>query len=118
MRVSTAITLAVALALAAPVASRAAQEADLTQEQQQKLEALSPDVRQQVMDRLSPDETIDGVLETLIVNNVSAKYPGAEEYVPNIAEKNVDVVFKDERWLVNVDPATLEVIDAKKMETQ
>lgn len=118
MRTSTAITLALALATAAPLASHAAQESDLSEQQLQKLEALSPDVRQEVMDRLSPDETIDGVLETMIVNNVSAKYPGAEEYVPNIAEKNVDVVFKDERWLVNVDPATLEVIDAKKMETQ
>lgn len=118
MRTSTAITLALALALAAPVASHAAQEADLTQQQIQQLEKLSPEVRQQVIERLSPDETIDGILEVMIINSVSARYPGAEQYVPNIAEKNVDVVFKDERWLVNIDPSTLKIIDAQKVEAQ
>lgn len=118
MRTSTPLALAVALALAAPLASHAAQESELTQQQRQKLEALSPDVRQKVIDRLGPEQTIDGILETMIVNIVSARHPGAEQYVPNVAKMNVDVIFKNERWLVTIDPSTLQIAEERRMETQ
>lgn len=118
MRTSTPLALVVGLALAAPLTSHAAQEADLTQEQRQKLEALSPDLRQEVIGRLGPEQTIDGILETMILNSVSAKHSGAERYVPNVAEMNVDVIFKNERWLVTIDPSTLQIADEQKIETQ
>lgn len=118
MRVFTPLALTTALALVAPVSSYAAQHSDLTQEQRQKLETLSPDIRQDVIDRLGPEQTIDGVLETMILNSVSAKHPGAQRYVPNITESNVEVVFEDERWLVNIDPLTLAVRNARKIDSQ
>lgn len=130
---STALALTLAFPILAPSTAAAEQhqaqaqsgssesggqsgeQMELTQEQQDMLDGLSPEVRQQVVDRLGPEQTVEGILETMIINAVSDRYPGAEDYVPDIANKNVEVVFKDERLLVNVDPQTLEVVDAEKM---
>lgn len=89
--------------------------AELSAEDQAMLDGLSPDVRQQVIDRLGPEQTVTGILETMIINAVAERYPGAEDYVPDIKNKNVKVVFKDEQLLVNIDPATMQVTDSEKM---
>lgn len=69
MRLLLSVALAFGLLL-----SGAVHAAEMSAEEQQILDNLSPELRQDVMDRMGPDQTVTGILRTTLLNNLSQEF--------------------------------------------
>ena len=67
MRTFTLFCSALVLAALAATPANA-----VTRAEQARLQQLSPEVRQRVMDRMGPEQTVIGILETMLLNQVAS----------------------------------------------
>lgn len=72
-----------------------------------ELEALPPSIRQQVMRRMGPEQRVDEILETLILNHLAAEHASVRNLRREGDMYRADVL-RDGQWVVIVvDPQTL-----------
>jgi hypothetical protein len=64
----------------------------VTAEGQEILDALSPEFREYVMSRMGPEQTVRGLVETTILNQLSQEYPEVEQLVYMTDEKVWEVI--------------------------
>ncbi len=78
-----------------------------------RLAALDPQVRDQVMARMGKGQTVNGVLDTTVLNQTSRQYAGANAYWA-APEVNAMVVDQGQvRRPVQIDPRTLQPVSAQ-----
>ncbi len=76
-----------------------------------RLAALDPEVREQVMARMAPDQTVNGVLDTTLLNQTSRQYAGASHFWIAPETDTVLVVGKNNvRRPVEYNPRTLKTV--------
>ncbi len=106
MRVPVMLISAVAIG-----ASTAGPVAAATAAQQKQLDMLSPRLRAEVEARLGPGQTVKGILETMLLNDLSRQYAEAEYFVFDHEARTVTVVHvSGEREVLAYDPATMAVV--------
>ena len=84
-------TLALIAAAAIAVATTPARAASYTKLEEAELAQLTPDLRSQVEARITGGQTVRGILETMLLNNVSALF-AAQRVEAVDFEKGVVVV--------------------------
>jgi hypothetical protein len=100
--------LFVVAALIAAFAHGAADARSMSAKDKKMLESLTPELRQEVMARVGPEQTVEGVLETMILNRLSYIHSGATIYDVDVEQGMARVTFADGRTeVVPVERATL-----------
>jgi hypothetical protein len=75
------------------------------------LQKLSPELRAQVEPRLGPKQTVDGVLETLLLNRLSNMYANARYFRIDHDNATVAVVrAPGDEIIVRYDPVTWVIV--------
>lgn len=76
-----------------------------------RLAALDPQVRDQVMARMGPEQTVAGVIDTTLLNQTSRQYAGASHFWIAPETDTILVVGKDNvRRPVEFNPRTLQTV--------
>jgi hypothetical protein len=90
MRLLVAAVLAIfALAGSADAAQR------LSKQDQQMLSQLSPQARKEVLSRLTPGETVEGIVETMALNRLSQLYAEGRVVELDVIQGVATVQYKD-----------------------
>jgi hypothetical protein len=90
MRLLIAAVLAIlALAGSADAAQR------LSKQDQQMLSQLSPQARKEVLSRLTPGETVEGIVETMALNRLSQLYAEGRVVELDVVQGVATVQYKD-----------------------
>lgn len=106
MRILTSLFTATLLAAATLGPAHA-----LTSKEEAKLQALSPELRAEVKDRLGPEQTVDGILETMLLNRLSDMYANARYF--KIDQENATIMViggPSDQETVQYNPRTLVLI--------
>jgi hypothetical protein len=93
LRVILAALVAVATLVA--VNAEAARQQRLSATDQQILNSLTPQARQEVMSRLTPGQTVEGIVETMVLNRLSRMYVEGKIEVIEVAKGTAVVVMPD-----------------------
>lgn len=106
MRISAIFLSAIIIAATAITSAHA-----LTTAQKADLQKLSPELRAQVKERLGPKQTVDGVLETMLLNRLSQMYADARYFRVDRDKATVVVVRSpgDEKT-IQYDPVTWVIV--------
>ncbi len=106
MRILTLFSSAIILASVAFSPAHA-----VTSQQQSDLNKLSPELRAQVEPRLGPKQTVDAVLETMLLNRLSEIHANARYFRIDRDAATVTVVRgPDDKTTVRYDPRTWIII--------
>lgn len=99
--------------LTALLAAGAAQAADMSAEDQAILDGLSPQLREEVKARATGENTVTGVLETMLLNSISEALATGEVAIVEVdyVEGMATVQMPDgETETVSFETETLEII--------
>jgi hypothetical protein len=90
MRLLTVIALALFALLGGAEAAM-----HMTKQDQQILSQLSPEARKEVISRLSPGETVMGIVETMALNRLSLLYAEGRIVEVDVIEGIATIQYKD-----------------------
>lgn len=84
----------------------------VTSQQEAKLQTLSPNLRDKVEARLGSGQTVDEVLETMLLNEISSLYADARYYRFDRDAATITVVYGpgQEEVTVRYDPVTWVIL--------
>lgn len=100
--------------LTAFLAAGAAQAADMSAKDKAILDGLSPQLREEVKARATGENTVTGVLETMLLNSISEALATEELVIVEVdyVEGTATVQMPDDKTqTVNFDAETLEIIE-------
>lgn len=88
------ITAVLFLLLAVPMAADAGMH--MSANDKRILNSLTPEARKEVLSRLTPGETVQGIVEVMVLNNLSRLYEQGRLQV-NVIEEVATVTYPDGR---------------------
>jgi cytochrome c-type biogenesis protein CcmH/NrfF len=106
MRILTMLCTAVVLAAIASTPASA-----ITSQEQAQLQRLSPELRQKVADRLGPGQTVNEILDTMVLNNISELFSEPRSFTVDHVAHTVTILYVNgETETVRYDPVTLLIV--------